>query len=148
MMQRGQKSAAKLSVLRNDRVDTRPQPPPDLPPWQRDLWLRVVRTEHPSAFATASSQEQLKLYLRHAEAAHLLAKQIEIVQRGDLSDGSVLSDYDRLLRMRDRETKGLSNLARALRLCNQSRYSEVTAANKAKQVAADVEKRPWERGQR
>jgi hypothetical protein len=145
MNQRGQKSAAKLSVVRTDRVDTRPPPPSDLPSWQRDLWQRVARSEHPSVFATASSQEQLRLYVKHAEAAHILAQMIEVVQQGDLTDLAALGHYDRLLRMRDRETKGLSNLARALRLCNQSRYSEVTAANKAKQVAADVEKRPWER---
>jgi len=135
----GRKSAASLTVVAG-RIDGRPQPPSDLTKDQRDIWDRTVGNEAADTFKTAALQQLLKEYCRHVASARKLAGMIEAMEAVNVSD---LDDYDKLLRMRDRETKALADKATKLRLTNQSRYTPQAAATAAKK-GAGVELKPWQ----
>jgi hypothetical protein len=59
-----------------------------------------------------------------------------------LADPDVVKQYERLLKMRDRETKAAADKATKLRLTNQSRYTQRAAATAAKHASA--ERKPWD----
>jgi hypothetical protein len=141
MATRGRKSAASLSVVAG-AIDGRPQPPADLTEFQRDLWQKTVAAEPLDQFRTATLQQLLKEYVRHCEAAHVLAAQIAEFRVEWLATDDGLKRYDRLLGMRDRETKALADKATKLRLTNQSRYTPQAAATAAKNAAPRA--KPWE----
>ena len=141
MATRGRKSAASLSVVVGS-IDGRPQPPADLTKFQKELWLRTVAGEPLDQFRTATLQQLLKEYVRHVETAHILAGEIEATDPQWLRDEEGLKRYDKLLAMRDRETKAVGEKATKLRLTNQSRYTPQAAATAAKNVGAP--KKPWE----
>lgn len=139
MQQRGRKSAASLSVVAGS-IDGRPKPPPDLTRFQTDIWERTVANEAADVFRTAALQQLLKEYCRHVETADRLASQIEAAMKP--GEEVELEALDRLLKMRDRETKALADKATKLRLTNQSRYTPQAAATAAKNAA--TERKPWQ----
>ena len=141
MATRGPKSAAALSVVVGS-IDGRPQPPADLTEFQRDLWQRTVAGEPLDQFRTATLQQLLREYVRHCEAASILAEQIEATKPEWLTTEDGLKRYDKLLGMRDRETKAVGDKATKLRLTNQSRYTPQAAATAAKNAGAP--RKPWE----
>ena len=135
----GRKSAAELSVVVGS-IDGRPQPPSELTKDQREVWDRTVANEGADTFKTAALQQLLKEYCRHVVTATKLAGMIEAMEAVQVND---LGDYDRLLKMRDRETKALADKATKLRLTNQSRYTPQAAATAAKK-GAGIERKPWQ----
>lgn len=140
MATRGRKSAASLSVVVGS-IDGRPQPPVGLTKFQRDLWERTVAGEPLDQFRTATLQQLLKEYVRHCETAHVLAGQIDGVDPTWLADEDGLKRYDKLLLMRDRETKAIGDKATKMRLTNQSRYTPQAAATASKK---SLERKPWQ----
>jgi hypothetical protein len=83
----------------------------------------------------------LKDYCRHVVAAERLGLVIESHMQTAETDVS-LKDLDRLLKMRDRETKAIADKATKLRLTNQSRYTPDRASTAAKNnLKAD---KPWQ----
>jgi len=135
----GRKSSAALSVIVGS-IDGRPQPPSDLTKDQRAVWDRTVANEGADTFKTAALQQLLKEYCRHVVSAKKLAGMIEMMEAVPIND---LGDYDRLLKMRDRETKALADKATKLRLTNQSRYTPQAAATAAKKGAGQ-DLKPWQ----
>ncbi len=138
MQQRGRKSAASLAIVAGS-IDGRPRAPEDLTDCQREVWDRTVSNEAADVFRTATLQQLLKEYCRHVASAEKLAGMIEAMEAVPIND---LGDYDRLLKMRDRETKALADKATKLRLTNQSRYTPQAAATAAKN--AQTERKPWQ----
>lgn len=134
----GRKSAAALAVVVGS-IDGRPQAPSDLTKSQKEIWERTVANEAVDVFKTAALQQLLKEYCRHCDTAGRLAKQIDVA----MADGGEveLDDLDRLLKMRDRETKALADKATKLRLTNQSRYTPQAAATAAKKAS---DRKPWQ----
>src|SRR5690348_11664051 len=113
---RGRTSSAALSVVAGTAIDGRPQAPADLTEFQRDVWNRTVGNEAADVFRTAALQQLLKEYCRHVESAHRVSALIALVEKpGAAVD---LDEYEKLLRMRDRETKALADKATKLRLTN------------------------------
>lgn len=141
MATRGRKSGAALSVVVGS-IDGRPQPPADLTKFQADVWQRTVAAEPMDQFRSAALQQLLKEYARHCEAAHILAEQIEKTKPEWLTTEEGLKRYDKLLLMRDRETKAIGDKATKLRLTNQSRYTPQAAATAAKNSSRST--KPWE----
>jgi hypothetical protein len=136
----GRRSAASLSVVAGTAIDGRPQPPADLTKGQKTTWERTIANEAAETFRTAALQQLLKEYCRHVETAGRLSKQIdEATEEGAEVE---LDDLDRLLKMRDRETKALADKATKLRLTNQSRYTPQAAGTAAKK--AHTERKPWQ----
>lgn len=138
MATRGRQSAAALSVVIGS-IDGRPRPPSDLTKFQREVWERTVANEATTFFSTAALQQMLKEYCRHCESADKLAKMIEACEAAE--EGFDLKDYDKLLGMRDRETKAIGDKATKLRLTNQARYTPQAAATASKKTA---ERKPWQ----
>lgn len=134
------KSAAALTVVVG-KIDGRPRPPSDLTDAQREVWERTVANEAATFFSTAALQQLLKEYCRHVVSAAKLAKMIETVEQESQFDEESIKAYDRLLVMRDRETKALGDKATKLRLTNQARYTPQAAATASKKTA---ERKPWE----
>jgi hypothetical protein len=132
----GRKSAAALSVVAGTDIDGRPKPPADLTEFQREVWERTVANEATDTFKTAALQQLLKEYCRHVDMAQWLEEQIQAAR-----DGCELDDLNKLVRMRDCETKALADKATKLRLTNQSRYTPQAAATASKKASA--ERKPW-----
>lgn len=141
MAERGRRSAASLSVIAGS-IDGRPQPPADLNATQRVIWERTVANEGTDVFKTAALQQLLKEYCRHVVSAQKLASMIEAMEKLAPMPADDLADYDRLLKMRDRETKALADKATKLRLTNQARYTPQAAATAAKKAGMDL--KPWQ----
>lgn len=141
MGQRGRQSGASLSVIAGT-IDGRPQPPEDLTVDQRDVWVRTAGSESADFFRSAASQQLLKEYCRHVISAGKLARMINSLEGQEVMTSDDLSDYDGLLKLRDRETKALADKATKLRLTNQSRYTPQAAGTAAKR--ATTERKPWQ----
>lgn len=135
------KSAAALSVVVGS-IDGRPRCPSDLTDAQREVWERTVANEASTFFNTAALQQLLKEYCRHVISASKLAKMIEVVEQSKAFDEESIKAYDKLLGMRDRETKALGDKATKLRLTNQARYTPQSAATASKKTG---ERKLWER---
>lgn len=142
MAERGRKSAASLSVVVGS-IDGRPQSPADLTEDQAEIWDRTVANEGADVFKTAALQQLLKEYCRHVISAKKLASMVEAMERLAQMAPDDLADYDKLLKMRDRETKAIADKATKLRLTNQARYTPQAAATSAKKAGAET--KPWQR---
>lgn len=141
MAERGRRSAASLSVVAGS-IDGRPKAPNDLTKEQKETWDRVVANESADVFKTAALQQLLKEYCRHCASALKLARMIEAMEALPEMATDDLEDYDRLLKMRDRETKAIADKATKLRLTNQARYTPQAAATAAKRAGSDL--KPWQ----
>ena len=141
MGQRGRTSSAALAVVAGTDIDGRPQAPSDLTEFQREVWDRTVANEAAETFRTAALQQLLKEYCRHVQSADRLARMIQATERQDVLTADDLEDLERLLRMRDKETKALADKATKLRLTNQSRYTPQAAGTAAKK---STERKPWQ----
>ena len=136
----GRKSAASLSVVAGTAIDGRPAAPSDLTVFQREVWDRIVNSESADFIRSAASQQLLKEYCRHTESAHRVSSMISLLETPNAAVD--LDEYEKLLRMRDRETKALADKATKLRLTNQSRYTPQAAGTAAKKAA--TERKPWQ----
>jgi hypothetical protein len=141
MQQRGRKSVASLAVMPGNLGD-RPEPPHDTTPFQADLWRRIAASEHPDVFRSEGQRQLLLQFVRHAEAADGLAKAIDSFDQAYIATKEGLQLYDRILKLRDRETKAMATLATRMRLTAQARFSAAKASTMA-QGAGDVLK-PWQ----
>lgn len=141
MQQPGRKSAAALSVVAGS-IDGRPDAPSDLTKEQREVWERTVANEAADTFKTAALQQLLKEYCRHVASAAFLAEMIERAEAAGLADADEIKAYDKLLAMRDRETKAIASKATKLRLTNQSRYQPSVAATASRNASG---KSLWQR---
>lgn len=141
MAERGRKSAASLSVVAGS-IDGRPAAPTDLTKDQKIIWERTVANEAMDVFKTAALQQLLKEYCRHVVSAKKLAGMIEATEALPQMTPDDLADYDRLLKMRDRETKAIADKSTKLRLTNQARYTPQAAATAAKKAGEGL--KPWQ----
>lgn len=122
MRQRGRKSAASLSVAPMTLEGRRPPPLVDLTPAQAKTWREIIGST-PGGWFSAGQEPLLAAYCRHVSAADQLARMIENCKPED-----DLCRFDKLLRMRERETKAMSSLATRMRLTQQSQMHPRTAA--------------------
>ncbi len=134
MKQRGRKSA--LSVVRGSAISAidRPEPLQSLTNEQRIEWILVVNSL-PADFFPAHSHNVLAQYCRHAVACRHVSQMIETIEAADLID---VDEYDRLLRMQERESRVLVSLATKMRLTQQANI----LPDKVKPTT--VTKPPWE----
>ena len=140
MAERGRKSGASLSVVAGS-IDGRPSPPADLTKEQAEIWERTVANEAADVFRTTALQQLLKEYCRHVASAKRLAGLIQNIEAQRELEGDDIGAYDKLLKMRDRETKAIADKATKLRLTNQSRYTPQAAATAAKKAS---DRKPWQ----
>ena len=136
MSKRGRKSAAEMAIAPVVQVVPRPAAPDHLTNDEAAVWEDMVSGMEATYFRRADF-DTLAGYCRHTVAA----REISIwLRRAHEDEETDVSDVDRLLKMRERETRAANALARSLRLTKQSQYSARGAAGKQ---ASDAP-RPWE----
>lgn len=146
MGNRGRESAAasgtaKLTVFPGGMA-RRPDPPADLTEAQAKIWTDTVASETVEFFNTDALRELLKDYCRHKVTCAALSRQVETYDAAEPMDPETAKNFDRITKMRDRESKAAADLATKLRLTNQSRYTPKAAATASKNAGST--KKPWE----
>jgi hypothetical protein len=125
-----------MSVAQSPVSSTdRPEPPADLTPEQRIEWALVVNSA-PADWFAPYNHSVLAQYCRHAVAARRVA---QLIQQFESQDGFDVSEYDRLLKMQERESRVISSLLTKLRLTPQSIYSARKPAETVGDAMTDVE---------
>lgn len=123
MGSRGRRSAAELTVFPGGKVGPKPSAPDFLTSDEAEVWDRVVALEPDDFFKTEAVRQILADYCRHVVTANKLSATIAAAMGDDKAkDRPSLRDLDLYLKMRDRETRAISDKATKLRLTNQSRY--------------------------
>lgn len=135
MAQRGRKSTAELSVVQQEYdVVERPRAPSDLTPEQSQEWAAVVN-RLPADWFPAETHAILAQYCRHVVAARKVAQLIETMESDPQMD---LDQYDKALKMQERESRAMTSLATKMRVTQQS-----TSTHRARKPS--MVKRPWEK---
>ena len=127
MKQRGRKSTqalaiAEISVGALDRVE-RQRPPHDLTDEEVEVWVSIVNTEQADWFSPGNVPllTQLCRHVVHARrVAELLERALSSVDPETKKPTLAIQDYDRLLKMQERESGAMMSLATKLRITNQS----------------------------
>lgn len=144
MKQRGRKSATALEIVSAsdvlDRVE-RQRPPHDLSDEEVEVWAAVVAAE-PADWFSPSTVPLLANFCRHTIAARRVAELIERAT-GDIDPKTKqptlsIGDYDRLLKMQDRESRALATLATKMRISQQS------TTNHRGNKKPSATRKPWE----
>lgn len=135
MKQRGKKST-KLAVVNEAPITAidRPEPPRELTPEQRIEWMQVVNAVRADWFG----QETLALltqYCKHVVTARHIG---ELVTRLEAEKEIDVQDYERLLKMQERETRIIASCMTRMRLTQQSTYNAQKTKGQAKV------KSPWD----
>lgn len=119
MGDRGKKSSAELSVvkLEGGKVIERPLPPADLNDEQTFEWQRIVGSL-PADWFPSETHNLLAQYCRHAVASRHIGQLIDNLEAGEFD----IDDYDKLLKMQEREGRAMSSLATRMRMTQQATY--------------------------
>lgn len=141
MAQRGRKSAAALAIAPVvERLDDRPSPPLSLNERATDEWHRVVN-RMPSDWFTDETVSTLQTYCEYVAEAEAVQMMIEKVRPTAMKDDEAFDRYEKLTRTKDRLSKGITSVARKLRLLPQSRYTAQAAASATK---GGKGRKPWD----
>ena len=142
MRQRGRVSVAS-KVVQPDFGPKRPDPPPDMPARQQEIWRETCAAEPAEFFTPGAVAGMLADYCAHREVAEKLSEMINAFEDEWMATREGLARYHSLLKMRELETRGAAHLATKLRLTNQSRFrpdrAEAMGAKSAKNGPM-----PWE----
>ncbi|MGR3512739.1 MAG: hypothetical protein ACU0GG_08240 [Paracoccaceae bacterium] len=136
MSKRGRKSAAELAIAPVIEVVPRPAAPDHLSDDEARIWEDAVSSMVADYFRR-SDFDTLANMCRHVVAARDVTAWIN---RALADEDTDISDIDRLLKMRERETRAANALARSLRLTKQAQYSAKGAHGKGAPAGA----KPWE----
>lgn len=134
MKQRGRKSVALASVDAKITAEDRPEPPNELTPEQRLEWMAVVNKLRADWFPPWT-HALLAQYCKHVVTARHIG---ELVERMENQDEIDIGDYERLLKMQERESRIISSLMTRMRITQQSTYNPKKTTGKSKV------KSPWE----
>ena len=123
MNQRGRKSSAlALVVPRQAEVIERPRPPHDLSAEEVGVWDSIVSQEAADWF-NAATLPLLAQYCRHCVHAKRIAEMIERTLYAARSE-VLVTEYDKLLQLQERESKVMMVLARSMRLTQQANRND------------------------
>jgi hypothetical protein len=135
MKQRGRLSADALAITSKvfDRVE-RLRPPPELTDEEVEIWAGVVNSQ-PADWLSPGAAPLLAQYCRHVVQAKRVAALIEQAT-SDVELG--VKDYERLLKMQQRESVVVAHLATKMRLSQQA------TTNHRGNKRPTVTRKPWE----
>lgn len=136
MRKRGRKSAASTELAVTSPIETiaRPDAPYDLTDEQAQEWWAVVN-RMPADWFPRETHGMLTQYCRHVVAARKVA---QIIAKAENSKTLDVDEYDRLLKMQEREGRAISSLATRMRISQQA---TVRAESARKPEMID---NPWE----
>lgn len=112
----------------------RQRPRYDLTDEEVEIWAAVVSTE-PADWFSRSNTPLLAQYCRHVIHARRVA---ELIERATGDPDLLVGDYDRLLKMQERESRAIASLATKMRVSQQA----TTNHRGNKRPAAS--RKPWE----
>lgn len=135
MQSRGRRSAASLAVISSSGIEAieRPRPPEDLNDEQAAEWISIIN-RMPADWFPRETHGMLAQYCRHIVAARRVA---QLVNAAEADEDFNIKDYDRLLKMQEREGRAITSLATKMRLSQQTTY------DKSKKKPGQTRK-PWE----
>lgn len=117
MKQRGRKSAASMLVRpRPIEVVERQRPPHDLTDEEVEIWAAVTGAM-PADWFSPATVPVLAQYCRHVIHARRVG---ELIERMTGDPEFSVEEYDRLLKMQERESRAISSLATKMRLTQQA----------------------------
>ena len=140
---RGRTSAAALTITSPGVLETveRQRPPHDLTDEEVEVWAAVVQAE-PADWFSPSNVPLLAEYCRHVVHARRIAELIERATSEldpETKEPTLsIKDYDRLLKMAERESRAIATLSTKLRI---SPHSQTNHRGNKKPSAA---RKPWE----
>lgn len=136
MGKRGRKSAASLLIAGPKPVEIveRQKAPHDLTDEECEIWVAVVSAE-PADWFSPSTAPILAQYCRHVVHARRIA---ELLERATSDRDLTVTDYDRLLKMQERESRAIASLATKMRVTQQS------TTNHRGNKRPNVSRKPWE----
>jgi uncharacterized damage-inducible protein DinB len=143
MAKRGRTSAAAIEIAPHAiQAMHRPQAAHDLTDEETEVWFSVVN-RLPADWFPDETLPLLRQYCRHAVQARRIAEWIEKAT-SDLNPKTkqptlTVKDYDRLLKMQERESRALASLATKMRISQQTTYDK--SRKKGTETGA---RKPWE----
>jgi len=134
MGNRGKKSSDEIIALKLASISAvkRPESPADLTKAQADAWHNVV-SAMPADWFPRETHALLEQYCRHVVSARRIAEIVESLNADDFN----LDNFDRLLRMQERESRATSSLATRMRITHQARFSH-------RKTTGPKTPKPWE----
>lgn len=138
MEQRGRKQQIGLKVV---EITPRAAPPAELSEFEASVWQSVVNTK-PAEWFQDDTRQLLIAYCRHAATAALVDQEISAFDPKWMKDDEGLKRYQRLLDMREKQTRAINALSRSMRLTHQARYDTRVAANADRKEKG--KRKPWE----
>jgi hypothetical protein len=130
---RGPKSSADLTRPLAAISVQRPKPPEELSEPEKAAWQAIVSAK-PSDWFKKDSHGLLIQYCRHLYNASRISQIIETFINDDSDAPGWIVEYDRLLKMQERESRALLALARAMRITNQSRFHPRSAGRRSENM--------------
>ena len=115
-------------------------PPESLSDLETEIWVMVVDAL-PAEWFGRDQLPLLLAYCKHSARAQILDREIDAFNPQWLKDDDGLKRYDKLLAMRDRESKQITSLARSMRITHQSRTHKDKASSMARKGGG--EEKPW-----
>ena len=136
MAKRGRVSAAAIAIASAAPVETIPRPdaPYDLTDEQSEEWWAVVN-RMPADWFPRETHGMLAQYCRHVVAARRVAQLVKVCESAKSLD---VDQYDKLLKMQEREGRAISSLATRMRISQQATV-RAEGARKPSQMS-----KPWE----
>jgi hypothetical protein len=131
---RGRVSSAALAVAPIDIVP-RQRPPHELTDEQTEVWAAVVNSQ-PADWFTPATVPLLSQYCRHVITARHVA---EMIERAVADKNFLRDEYDKLLKMQERESRAIATLATKMRVSQQS-----ITNHRGNKKTISGEKAPWE----
>lgn len=132
-MKRGRVSSAQLEIVKPVEIMERPRAPHDLTDEETEVWVAVVSGE-PADWFSPATMPLLVQYCRHVVHARRVA---ELLDKATSNKRLPITNYDRLLKMQERESRAIASLATKMRVAQQS--TRTHRGNKAPTIA-----RPWD----
>lgn len=119
---RGPRSTASLAVVSSSEIEAyeRPRAPADLSLEMAAEWTAIVN-QLPADWFGRETTPLLAQYCRHVIAAKRVAA---LVAQAESDPECDLKDYDRLLKMQEREGRAITSLATKMRISQQSTYDK------------------------
>ena len=137
MDQRGRKSAAAIAIISESGIETdrRPHPPASFTADQAQEWTEIVN-RLPADWFPRETLPMLELYCCHAVTARKIEQLILQTEKAEEFD---IGQYDRLLKMRERESRNISSLGTRMRITQHSQY------DKSKKRGSTFTAKPWKK---
>tara|TARA_R110000824_G_scaffold40166_2_gene120656 strand:- start:12059 stop:12472 length:414 start_codon:yes stop_codon:yes gene_type:complete len=118
---RGRKTSATITTLptaKRTPAQERPKPPATLTKPAAEIWVGIV-DRLPEEWFPRETWPILEQYCRHILSCKVIDTRIDDMEKRTNFD---VDDYDKLCKMRERETRTMLSLATRMRLTQQSTY--------------------------